>query len=213
MASKLTQALEKGGVFTVQKSSKKKSSNMPEAKAPSTVKAAVDQFLKAQIAFNDAKAQIETATGAIRSYALDHAFDQKTLDNFQIVADEGAVNVIIKEQYSALTDVENSEGVNPKEELVKFLKSKKVKPEDVIEEESTVAFNFDALTKEEQKKLLNFITKELGAERASEVVSDQTTYKISGLKDQMLKICKTREEFDKLRELSGHFAPTIAVRK
>jgi hypothetical protein len=190
------------GVKLPTEDTKKSTSKMKALAAPAAVTAAVDEFLTVEQEMANLTARKETACETIRTFAFEHYFDTKTMENFVLDGQVGSVNVNVKEQYS----------LKDPEALQTWLKAHKANPEDYIKEETTVGIDYDALTDKERKALMAFITKEFGA-RAGVLIKEQTKYKVEGLKEKMPSLSKTLEEMQELRQAAGHHAPTVASRR
>lgn len=200
--SKLQSKLAKAGIELPAEKPKGKQSKLETLSAPKEIKTAVDAYLDATDAENEAKAQRAIAASTLSGFFLDHVFKKKDPDNAMVEGDKGAVNLIIKSQY----------GLKDPEALKAVMKANKLDYEEFVIERTAVVIDFDKLTDAEITKVVNLI-KGFGQERAADIVSEKTTYKISeGFLKEMIRV-DNKEAFDSLREASGHYTPTVAPRK
>lgn len=187
----------------VKKDEPAKKSKVKSVDCPDSTKTSVDEYLRGVAMRDEAAAIIAEASGDIVDFSLDHALKARSMANITLEGDEGAVNVNFKEQYS----------LKDREPLDKLLKKKGLNPDDFVSTETKMVFDFDKMSEKEREKLFGFLAKEFGGERFGELVAEKTSYKITGLKDQMPLIAKNRADLDVIREASGHFTPTVARRK
>lgn len=189
----------------VNKTSKAKKTDMVTVAATKDIASKVDKFLSNLEKIKDLETDQKLVQQDLRAFAYDYVVKNHETENLIIEGKDGQINVNFKDQYNALDSESNKvmEG---------FLKEKGLNPKDYITEESKVVFNFNELTAAEQAKLMKFISKEIGAERYEKVVETKVVFKLSNLKDAMIKKCQTVEEFQEFRSLSSHHDATIAKR-
>ncbi len=181
--SKLASALSKNKLEVSDKSTKAKKTDMITITAEPDLKAKIDLYLKNEEKIKDLQTESAVAISGIREFAYDYVVKNHETENLILQGSKGEINVNFKDQYNNL----NSEN---KDVLASFLKEKGIDADKHITEESKVVFNFNELTEVEQKKLMKFLTKELGAERYEQVVETKITFKIKELKDTMIKKLK-----------------------
>lgn len=203
--SVLEKALAKSKLEVNDKPSKKKGTDMVTVAATKDISAKVDKFLSNLEKIKDLDTDQKLVQQELRDFAYDYAVKNHETENLIIEGSQGQVNVNFKDQYNALDSESNKV-------MEKFLAKKGLNPKDYIKEESKVVFNFNELTEVEQKKLMKFLEKEIGAERYEKVVETKVVFKISNLKDVMIEKCKTVAEFQEFRQLSSHHDVTIAKR-
>lgn len=204
--SALEKALAKKGLASNAPKSEKKTSMVTVA-ATADITKKVDRYLELEEKIKDAQTEVETICGSLREFATEYIVKNNETNNLIIEGSNGAVNVNVKDQYADLKTKEQYEA------LAGFLKKKKIPVEKHVTEVSKVEFDFNKLTEAEQEKLMDFLVNSLGAERYNQVVTTKTTYKISNLKDEMIKKVKSVDELEEFRSLSSHYSFTIARRK
>lgn len=200
--SKLQSKLAKSGIELKAQTAKSSKSKVAALKAPKAVSEAVDNYLLALEAEKEASARKANASSALQSFYLDHVFEEKDTESAMIEGTKGAVNVVFKSQYTMKTP----------EVLKEVMKSQGMDFDEHVTTHTSVVINFDAMSEGEMNKLVALI-KGFGQERASALIEEKTSYKVSeSFTKQMAKV-KDREAFDALREASGHFTPTVSARK
>ena len=204
--SALEKALAKKGLASNTTKSEKKS-DMVTVAATADMTKKVDRYLVLETQIKDAQAEVETLSGTFREFATEYVIKNRETNNLIIEGSEGAINVNVKDQYADLKSKEQYDA------LASFLTKRKIDVKNHVEEVSKVEFNFNKLTETEQEKLMNFLVNELGADRYEQVVTTKTTYKISNLKDEMIKKAKSVAEFEEFRQMTSHYSFTIAKRK
>lgn len=203
--SALDKMLAKSGLESAKPKAAKKS-DMVVVAATADVSKKIDRYLELVEISNNAATEIEVVSSSIREFATDYIIKNHETENLIMSGSTGEINVNMKDQYNVVKTKEQHDAI------VAFLNKRKVEASGRITEESSVKFDFNKLTEEEQGKLMNFLTKELGAERYAQVVTTSTTYKLSNLKDEMIRKCKSVKEFQEFRELTSHYNITIAKR-
>lgn len=203
--SVLEKALAKSKL-DVNKTSKAKKTDMVTVAATKDIVSKVNKFLANEEKIKNLETDQSLVTKDIRDFAYEYVIKNHETENLIIEGTDGAVNINFKDQYTNLDSAS-------REPLADFLTSKGLKPEEYIAEESKVTFNFNELTEAEQNKLMKFLSKEIGADRYEKVVETKVVYKVSGLKNVMIKKCNTVEEFQEFRQLSTHYNATVAKRK
>jgi hypothetical protein len=206
MSTALNKMLEKSGLEAPAKASKKKATDMVTVDAPKDIKAKVDRFLELDELTKNQKTEMELVCAEIRNFATDYIVKNHETENLILPGTTGEVNVNMKDQYNNITDPEQYKQVKS------FLDKRKIDVAGRITEESSISFDFNKLTQVEQEKLMNFLTKELGSERFNQVCVTKTVYKLSNLKDEMIKKVKSVKEFNEFREMTAHHNLTIAKR-
>ena len=204
--SALEKALAKKGLASNAVKSDKKT-DMVTVAATQDISKKVDRYLELDEMIKDAQTEVETISGSLREFATDYVVKNHETNNLIIEGSNGAVNVNVKDQYSDLKTKEQYDN------LVGFLSKRKIAVEGRVTEVSKVEFDFNKLTEQEQEKLMDFLVNSLGAERYNQVVTTKTTYKLSNLKDEMIKKAKTVAEFEEFRQMTSHYSFTIARRK
>lgn len=200
--SKLQSKLAKSGIELSAQATKSKTSKLPVLQAPKDVKAAVDGYLAALEAEKEASARKATAASELQGFYLGHVYDKKDTDSVILEGGNGAVNVTFKSQYSMKTP----------EVLREVMGKQGLDWSQYVTEQTSVVINYDALTDAEINKLVSLI-KSFGQDRVNMLIQEKTTYKVNESFTKEMTKAKTREEFDLLREASGHFTPTVAARK
>lgn len=205
--SKMNAALAKAGV-TADTSSKNSKSKSLEASVSLDVKKKVDQYLKALHDMQNLEAEMKLLCADIREAGIEFCVKNQISENIIISGlKEGSVNVNFKDQYSDLDE-------NGKEIAIAELQRLGVaNPDNVIKEKNTMTFNFDALNEQEQKKLLDFVSKTLGPDRFALVAVTKTVYKVGDFKSFLLTNAKTVETFNQVAKALRMYAPTVAERK
>lgn len=203
--SKLASSLAKNKLGISDKTSKKKATDMITIEPEKELKDKIDLYLKNEEKIKDLETETKVLTKDIKAFAYEYVIKNHETENLILQGSKGEINVNFKDQYNDL----NSEN---KDALEAFLVEKGVDPEKHITEESKVVFNFNKLNEAEQKKLMKFLSKEIGEERYSEVVETKIVFKIKDLKDTMIKKCQTVEDFQKFRAVASHHDATIAKR-
>jgi len=200
--SKLQSKLAKAGIEIPKDKPAKSSSKLATIEAPKDIKLAVDNYLAATDAENDAKARRADAAGKLHTFFLDRVWETKSTENGLIEGSTGAVNVIIKSQYS----MKNPDG------LREAMKACKLDYDRFVTEKTSIVIDFDALSEAETTKIITLI-KSFGQDRAALLVQEQTKYEMSPDFLRELPRVGSRDAFDGLREASGHFTPTVSARK
>lgn len=201
--SKLSSLAAKHGLTPKQEEKKPGKKSLASIPAPKAVINSVDDYLLAEADKSDAEARLAVAQDVIRDFALNHAVKIHEMDNFQLEASQGSVNVVFKDQYS----------LKDKDLLVSELKKFNIDPAKHIKEETSLNFAFDKMTEKEQNALFAFLKKDLGQGRFAEIVTESTKTTIKGLKDEIARVAKNRSDLESLKQASGMYNPTIAKRK
>ncbi len=204
--SKLNAALAKKGIDTSATASKKKATDMKTVEASADIVKKVDRFLELESKLKDMKTESEVVCDSIRSFATEYIVKNHETENLIIAGTNGEINVNVKDQYTNATSEET------RDEIAAYLKKFKIDADKHIKEESKVEFDFEALTDKERELLMNFITTSFGGDRFAQVVKTKTVYKLSGLKDEMIKKAKTVKDFEEFRKLTSHHSMTIVKR-
>jgi hypothetical protein len=204
--SALDKMLKDSGLEKNTKTATKKKTDMVTVEATPAIQKQVDRFLELEEISKNAQTEMDVVCEGIRAFATDYIVKNHETENLIIPGTKGEVNANMKDQYNAVTSSEK------RQEIVDFLSKRKIDIKERVIESSKVEFDFNKLTEEERKKLMNFLSKDLGPERYEQVVTTKTTYKLTNLKDEVIKKVKTVKEFQEFRELTSHHSMTIVKR-
>lgn len=189
----------------------KKSKTYEEVVAGNTkVAKAISFYHAAQQELANAKAKETEAKKVIVDFGLDRMWERQNTQNITLIGkDEAKVYVALKDQYTVKVNPETGRC----DELESYLKDKMgdKEVESMISYQEKASLDIKKMSDDELDKLVNLLGDTFGQERMDEIFSVKTEPVINGLVDVMPTICKTKEDFVKIRTLSKQHNPTVNI--